>query len=128
MENSQLTDNRIVLKQKLFSRIIHFDDFLFDTPRLTNDADFDSDDFLNDDEDSNDENNFRNEYPDEEDDVADHHRSSGSASRWDDSLLDCFENFNMGKFTMWLDIINNPKNILENASNPLLKNKFFYRL
>lgn len=44
--------------------ILEYNDYLYSRPRL---VDSDSDDDINEDEDSNDENNWRNDYPDEDD-------------------------------------------------------------
>lgn len=103
---------------QIFS-VLEYNDYLYSCPRLTNN-DLDTDEDENADEDSNDENNWRNDYPDEEDSDGD----SVGASQ----MRRCVERLDMGKFLMWLNIINNPWEILENARNPLLKNKFFYRL
>lgn len=50
---------------EFFISILEYNDYLYSCPRLTTDADEDSNG-PDDDEDSNDENNWRNDYPDED--------------------------------------------------------------
>lgn len=46
--------------------ILEYNDYLYSLPRLVNDGDSDKDADEEEDEDSNDENNWRNEYPDDD--------------------------------------------------------------
>jgi hypothetical protein len=102
-----------------------YDDYLYTwtRPHLVNDRDQESDDEIED-EDSNDENNWRNDYPDESDDDPD------SVNEAD--MRRCVEDLNIGNnlFVMWLNLLNYPSGgrLLTTNANPLLKNKFFYRL
>ena len=53
-------------KLAFFDSILEYNDYLYSRPRLMNDSESDNDNL--EDEDSNDENNWRNDYPDEDDD------------------------------------------------------------
>lgn len=70
------------------SRIVDFDDYLYSQSRIVNPNDLSSDEDLNEDEDSNDENNWRNEYPDEEEDCD---------SVGENDMRRAVQNMNMGK-------------------------------
>lgn len=95
----------------------YVDSFSYDLYRDA--AKSDSEDNDSEDEDSNDENNWRNDYPDEDD----YNESVG-----EDDMREAMEDFDIGKnLLILLKLISSPSSVLyPHESNPFTNRRFFW--